>query len=92
MCTVLLCQYIPQEIQCEYISVIQNLHEDMNSQVCATQITLTSDIMHTIISLEIYSVFENAGGPQHMKLVGSYVCTSSNCHPIVLHAIVLQSL
>lgn len=45
----------------------------MNSQVYATQIILSSDITHTIISLQIYSVFESAGKPQHMKLVGSYI-------------------
>lgn len=92
MYTVLLWHYIPQENKCEYISVIWNLHEDMNSQVYATQIILSSDITHTIISLQIYSVFESAGKPQHMKLVGSYIWASSSCHSLILQPKVLQCL
>lgn len=54
----------------------------MNSQICATQITLSSDITHTIINLQAYSVFESAGKTQKMKLVGYYVCAASSCQSL----------
>lgn len=87
MCTVMLCHYIPQENQCEYISVIWNPHEDVNIQVCTTQITLSSGITHTIINLQAHSVFERAGRPQHMKLVVSHACVSFSCHSMVLQSL-----
>lgn len=81
MCTVMLCHYIPQENQCEYISVIWNV------QVCAIQITLSSGITHTIINLQVHSVFESAGRPRRMKLVGSYACVLFSCHSMVLQSL-----